>query len=144
MTTLPHAIPELDRRGLREFALTTGTVVAVLFGLIIPWLLGRQIAFLSWPGNWPWLLFTVLAAWGLIAPMTLRPLYRLWMRFGLVMGRITSPIILGLVFYLVFMPTGLIMRLFGKDGMNRKFDKNAGSYRVQSKKAPRENLERPF
>jgi O-antigen/teichoic acid export membrane protein len=144
MTTLPHAIPELDRRGLREFALTTGTVVAVLFGLIIPWLLGRQIAFLSWPGNWPWLLFTVLAAWGLIAPMTLRPLYRLWMRFGLVMGRITSPIILGLVFYLVFMPTGLIMRLFGKDGMNRKFDKNAGSYRVQSKKAPPENLERPF
>jgi O-antigen/teichoic acid export membrane protein len=144
MTALPHAIPELDRRGLREFALTTGTVVAVLFGLIIPWLLGRQIAFLSWPGNWPWLLFTVLAAWGLIAPMTLRPLYRLWMRFGLVMGRITSPIILGLVFYLVFMPTGLIMRLFGKDGMNRKFDKNAGSYRVQSKKAPPENLERPF
>jgi O-antigen/teichoic acid export membrane protein len=144
MTALPHAIPELDRRGLREFALTTGSVVAVLFGLIIPWLLGRQIAFLSWPGNWPWLLFTVLAAWGLIAPTTLRPLYRLWMRFGLVMSRITSPIILGLVFYLVFMPAGLIMRLFGKDGMNRKFDKNAGSYRVQSKKAPRENLERPF
>ena len=144
MTALPHAIPELDRRGLREFALTTGTVVAVLFGLIIPWLLGRQIAFLSWPGNWPWLLFTVLAAWGLIAPTTLRPLYRLWMRFGLVMSRITSPIILGLVFYLVFMPAGLIMRLFGKDAMNRKFDKNAGSYRVQSKKAPPENLERPF
>ncbi len=144
MAALPHAIPELDRRGLREFALTTGTVVAVLFGLIIPWLLGRQIALLNWPGNWPWVLFTVLAAWGLIAPSTLRPLYRLWMRFGLVMTRITSPIMLGLVFYLVFAPAGLIMRAFGKDGMSRKFDKNAESYRVQSKKAPPEKLERPF
>jgi len=144
MAALPHAIPELDRRGLREFALTTGTVVAVLFGLIIPWLLGRQIALFNWPGNWPWVLFTVLAAWGLIAPTTLRPLYRLWMRFGLVMSRITSPIILGLVFYLVFMPAGLVMRMFGKDAMTRKFDENAESYRVQSKKAPRKNLERPF
>lgn len=144
MAALPHAIPELDRRGLREFALTTGSVVAVMFGLIIPWLLGRPIALLNWPGNWPWVLFTVLAAWGLIAPTTLRPLYRLWMRFGLVMSRITSPIILGLVFYLVFMPAGLVMRMFGKDGMAKKFDKNAKSYRVQSKKAPRENLERPF
>ena len=34
MAALPHAIPELDRRGLREFALTTGTVVALLFGLM--------------------------------------------------------------------------------------------------------------
>ncbi|MCZ6516706.1 MAG: SxtJ family membrane protein [Gammaproteobacteria bacterium] len=144
MAALPHAIPELDRRGLREFALTTGTVVAVLFGLIIPWLLGRQIALLNWPGNWPWVLFTVLAAWGLIAPSTLRPIYRLWMRFGLVMSRITSPIMLGLVFYLVFVPAGLIMRAFGKDAMSRKFDKNAESYRVQSKKAPPEKLERPF
>jgi hypothetical protein len=66
------------------------------------------------------------------------------MRFGLVMSRITSPIMLGLVFYLVFVPAGLIMRAFGKDGMSRKFDKNAESYRVQSKKAPPEKLERPF
>lgn len=144
MAAVPHDIPELDRKGLRDFALTAGIVVAVLFGLIIPWLLGRQIALLNWPGNWPWVLFAVLAAWGIIAPMTLRPLYRLWMRFGLVMSRITTPIILGLVFYLVFAPTGFIIRLFGKDAMRRKFDKNAESYRVQSKKAPPENLERPF
>ena len=140
----PHDIPELDRKGLRNFVLIMGIVVAILFGFIMPWLLGRQIELRNWPGNWPWVFFAVVAAWGIIAPMTLRPVYRLWMRFGLLISRITTPIILALLFYLMFVPTGFIIRLFGKDAMSRKFNKNAESYRVPSKRASPENLERPF
>ena len=139
-----HIIPELDRKGLRSFGVTTGAIIAVLFGLFFPWLLDRPINFLQLPGNWPWILFAVLGTWGLIAPMSLRPVYRIWMRFGLIMSSITTPLILGIVFYGVILPFGLVMKIFGKDSMARQLDDKIESYRVVSKKAPTKNLEKPF
>jgi hypothetical protein len=133
-----HDIPELDAKGLRSFALTTGGIVVALFGLLLPWLLD-----LGFP-IWPWVLGAVLSVWGLAAPATLRPVYRGWMRFGLLASRITTPIILGIVFYVVIMPMGLVMRLFGHDPMRRKLDTDEASYRVPSKPATRESVERPY
>jgi hypothetical protein len=133
-----HDIPELDAKGLRSFALTTGGIVVALFGLLLPWLLD-----LGFP-IWPWVLGAVLGVWGLAAPASLRPVYRGWMRFGLLASRITTPIILGIVFYVVIMPMGLVMRLFGHDPMRRKLDTDEASYRVPSKPAPRESVERPY
>jgi len=132
-----HKIPELDRAGLREFALVTGSVIAGLFGLFLPWVLD-----LAWP-VWPWILASILVTVGLAAPMALRPVYKIWMQFGLILSRITTPIIMALVFFLVITPIGLIRRLLSSDPMNRKFD-DGGSYRVPSKKIPAENMERPF
>lgn len=132
------AIPELDEKGLREFGLVTGGIVVGLFGLLIPWLFGLRFPL------WPWILFVVLAAWALIAPATLRMVYRPWMRFGLFMSRITTPILLGAVFFLTVVPTAFVVRLFGRDPMARRLDDDVQSYRVPSKKAPRDNLERPF
>ena len=138
-----HAIPELDRKGYRDFGLVTGAIVAGLFGLFFPWVFGK--AFPAEFPAWPWILFIVLGAWGLIAPMTLRPVYNVWMKFGLFMGTyIMTPLIMFIVFSGMFMPMGLVMRLFGKDGMARKLDSKAETYRVVSPKAPAKNLERPF
>jgi hypothetical protein len=133
-----HEIPELDAKGLRHFALTTGGIVAILFGLLFPWLLNLGLPL------WPWLLAGVLGIWGLIAPRTLRPVYRGWMRFGQLASRITTPIILGIVFYGVVMPMGLVMRLVGHDPMRRKLDTDDDSYRVRSTPAPRDSVERPY
>jgi hypothetical protein len=136
-----HPIPELDRKGLREFGLVTGGIVAGLFGVFFPWVLDRPVA--AWPA-WPWIFFAVLGCWGLIAPMSLRPVYRVWMRFGLLLSRVTTPLIMGLVFYLVITPFGLLHRLFSSDdAMARKFE-DRESYRVQSNKAPAKNLEKPY
>jgi len=132
-----QAIPELDRKGLREFALVTSGVIVGLFGLLLPWLFN-----LGWP-VWPWVLAAVFAACGLIAPMALRPVYRIWMRFGLILSKVTTPILMGLVFFLVITPTGLIRRLFSDDPMDRNFH-DGESYRVPSKKPPPKNMERPF
>jgi predicted membrane metal-binding protein len=137
MAAAGHAIPELDRKGLREFGLVTGAIVAVLFGLFFPWLLDR-----SWP-LWPWIVFGVLGAWGLVAPMSLRPVYRLWIRFGLLMSRITTPLIMGLVFYLAVTPMALGLKILGKDPMRRRLD-DSQTYRVPSEKAPPDSLKRPF
>jgi hypothetical protein len=132
-----HEIKDLDRKGLREFGLTTGGIVAVLFGLFFPWVLERPIP------RWPWVIAGVLIAWGLVAPMSLQPVYRGWMKFGLLLSKITTPIIMGIVFYLVVTPMGIVRRMTGNDSLARRFDASA-SYRVPSPKPPAKNLEKPF
>lgn len=132
-----HRIPDLDAQGLRHFALVTGSVVAGLFGLVLPWLFE-----LAWP-RWPWILAAVLIVLGLVVPMALQPVYRTWMRFGLLISKVTTPIIMGLVFFLVVTPTGLIRRLFAEDPMSRQFD-DSESYRIPSTKPQADKMERPF
>lgn len=130
-------IPELDTKGLREFGLTTGAIVAVLFGLGFPYLFERP-----WP-VWPWAVAGILAVWAVILPNTLRPVYRGWMRIGLLLGKITTPIILTLVYAIAIIPTAIILRILGKDFMHRKFDQSK-SYRVKSKNPSVTNMEKPY
>ena len=138
MSDTTHTIPELDRSGLRQFGITTGVLVAGIFGVFFPWLLDLGFVF------WPWVLCGILALMGLVAPMSLRPVYQVWMRFGLMMSRFTTPLIMGLVFFLVITPVALIMKILGKDPMRRKLAQDQATYRVTSARSARERLERPF
>ncbi len=133
-----HDIPELDAPGLRRFAITTGSIVAVLFGLLLPWLLG-----FGYP-RWPWVLAGVLIVWGLAAPSTLRPVYVGWMRFGLLLNRIVSPVVLGLMFFIIITPVAVLTRVFGRDTLSRRIDLDKDSYRVPSRQAGRDNMDKPF
>lgn len=137
--TMTHTdIPELDRRGLRQFALSTGGILAVLFGLFFPWLLD-----VGFP-VWPWIVAGVLAGWGLAAPSSLRPVYIGWMRFGLLLNRIVTPVVLGILFFFLITPISALMRLLRRDALARSLDENAKSYRVPSTKRPKTHMERPF
>lgn len=138
MAALSHGIPELDRRGLRSFGLTAGLIVAVVFGVLFPWLLGRAT---PW---WPWVIAAVLGGWAWVAPISLRHLYRVWMRFGLLMGRITTPLILGLTYFLLITPLGFGRGLLGRDAMERRFDRSALSYRRACRKRPATHMEKPY
>jgi hypothetical protein len=60
----------------------------------------------------------------------LAPLNRAWMKLGELMGRVVSPVVLGIIFFGVFTPVGLAMRLFGRDAMARQFDRRLNSYWV--------------
>ncbi|MDH3646096.1 MAG: SxtJ family membrane protein [Gammaproteobacteria bacterium] len=133
-----HTIPELDNPGLRRFGLMMGGVIAILFGLLLPWLFSAVLPL------WPWLLAGAFLAVALVRPAALRPIYRGWMHFGYFMSRITTPLLLGLVFFLAIVPTALIMRLLKRDPLARALDPELDSYRVDSNKAPTENLEKPF
>ncbi len=130
-------IPVLDRGGLRQFGLTTGAIVAALFGIAFPYLFD-----LSWP-IWPWIVFAVLGIWAVIAPAGLRPVYRGWMRFGMMLSKITTPIIMTLLFLFAILPMSLLMRLFQNDPMRRSFD-DSKSYRVKAKQPSVKNLEKPY
>ncbi len=133
-----HTIPELDRKGLRDFGLVTGGIIAVLFGLFFPWLIERPIP------RWPFVILLVLGGLGLAAPLALKPVYHWWMRFGLLMSKITTPIIMGLVFYGVITPMGLVRRLLGKDSLARRLKPEEQSYRIKSEATPPQRLEKPF
>ena len=135
---MSHEIPVLDRKGLRDFGLLTGALFAGIFGLLLPWRFGW-----SWP-LWPWLILAVLGGLALVAPLALNPVYKVWMRFGLVMGAIMSRLILGIVFFLVVTPLGLLMRALGKDPMRRSFDREAASYRELIGANKSNSLDKPF
>ena len=75
------------------------------------------------------LIFLIL---GLINSSILTPLNMLWFKFGLLLGRIVSPVIMALVFFCVVTPTGLIMKLFNKDLLKLK-KKNKESYWIERK-----------
>jgi hypothetical protein len=136
---LDHDIPQLDHKGLREFGLTTGAICAVLFGLLLP------LIFRHWPPPlWPWITGSILAVWALLIPATLNPIYQIWMRIGIVLGWINTRILLGVVFYIMMAPMGLIKRMFGSDAMQRQLDKEASTYRIVSQVRPINSMERPF
>ena len=135
-TSTAHPAP--DRKQLRDFGLIMAGGLIVIFGLFFPWLTEHASP------RWPWIAGGIFAATGLVIPMALGPLYRAWMKIGEGLGWINTRIILGLVFFLLFMPVALVMRILGKDPMKRRFEKTESSYRVASHSPPREQLEKPY
>ena len=132
------SIETLDKAGYRKFGLVTSAIILGLFGLAIPLLFSLHIP------RWPWIMAGVLGSWALLAPATLKPVYFAWMKFGNMMNWINTRLILGILFYVIFMPIGLIMRIMGKDPMHRKLDSDASSYRIESTNDARDNVEHPY
>jgi carbamoyltransferase len=81
--------------------------------------------------------------WGLIAPSSLRPGYRVWMKFGLLLSKITTPIVMAAIFVLIIAPVGIAMRVAKRDPLRRGFAASE-SYRIESRQPFKENLENPF
>lgn len=104
-----------------------GFVFAAVFAVISLWPLtgggGVRI--------WAIAIAALFVAAALVRPKILRPLNRLWFRFGLLLGHIVSPIVMAVVFFVAVTPTALIMRAFGKDLLRLKFDPDAESYWIR-------------
>ena len=74
--------------------------------------------------KWSLIISIIFLILGLINSKILTPFNRIWFKFGILLGRIISPIIMALIFFGVVTPIGLIMRLFGKDVLNLKYNNN--------------------
>ena len=131
-------IPKLDKIGLRKFGLTFGLVIVTIFGVLFPLLPGLGFRL------WPWVTGGIFAIWALVAPVSIGPFYRLWMRFGFILNAVMSRVVLGAVFFIAVLPTGLVLKLRGKDPMQRKPDAQARSYRVSSERSSAKDMENPF
>jgi Saxitoxin biosynthesis operon protein SxtJ len=131
-----HQQPVLDRPGSttnddvvmpteRSFA-HVFAVFFVLIGLLPLWRGGD----IRW---WSLAIAAVFLALGYLLPAALRPLNKLWFKFGLLLHKIVNPLVLGAMFFLAVTPMALLMRLFGKRFLNMTFDKNSPTYWIERK-----------
>ena len=108
-----------------------GIVFAVLFVIIGLWPLQDGSALRLWALA----VAGFFLAAGLWAPAVLRPFNRLWFLFGIALNKVVNPLVMGLLFFLTITPIALIMRLAGKDPLNRRFDGQAKSYWIERRPA---------
>ena len=93
-----------------------GVVFFIVFLIIALWPLLKQNEIRIWASILSFIFFVL----GLINSKLLTPLNKLWFKFGILLGNIIAPIIMGIVFFFVVTPTGLIMRFFRKDILKLK------------------------
>ena len=91
---------------------------------------------------WSLIISLIFLILGLINSRILNPLNKLWFKFGILLGKIVSPIIMGIIFFLVVTPIGFIMRILGKDLLNLKFNRNK-SYWIE-KNGPKSKMKNQF
>ena len=113
-------LDQIERGSERSF----GFVFTVVFLLVGIWpMFDGSVA--RW---WAIIFAAIILAVSLVRPVILRPLNRIWFKFGLVLNRIVSPLVMGLLFYLTVTPMALIMRCLGKTPIAKSFDRDAKSY----------------
>ena len=104
-----------------------GWVFVGVFGVValVPMLHGAA------PRWWALICSAAIAAVTVWRPGLLTVPNRLWMRLGLLLGLVVSPVVLAILFYVVFTPFGLVMRALGHDPLRLKADANASSYWIE-------------
>ena len=84
---------------------------------------------------WLVIISMVFLILGLMNSELLTPLNKLWFKFGMILGAIIAPIVMGIIFFLVVTPTGFIMNIVGKDLLQKKYDKKKGTYWIKRNKS---------
>lgn len=109
-----------SKENLRKFGITMG-IVFLLITLII--FIRHRYNIL--PTLIISLIFFVV---GLISPVLLKPIYVIWMKLAFILSWINTRLILWIIFYLIFTPIGIVLRAFGVDLLDRRIEKDKGSY----------------
>ena len=91
---------------------------------------------------WSLIISLIFFVLGIINSNLLKPLNKLWFKFGLFLGKIISPFVMGIIFFVVVTPIAILMRLLRKDLLNLKFNKNS-SYWIQ-KSGPKSKMKNQF
>ena len=91
---------------------------------------------------WSFIISISFLVLGLLNSKVLNPLNKLWFKFGIFLGKIISPLVMGIIFFLVVTPIGVLMRLLNKDLLNLKFNNNS-SYWIK-KNEPKSKMKNQF
>ena len=115
-----------------------GIVFFVVFLTISLWplLSGNEVRI------WSLIVSIIFLILGFTNSRILTPLNKLWFKFGIFLGKIVSPIIMGIIFFLVVTPIGIMMRILGKDVLNLKYNNNK-SYWIK-KTGPKSKMKNQF
>lgn len=107
----------------RSFGIVMTVAFAVFGG--IPWYKRGE------PNLYLFGITAAFALFTLVFPRALRPLNIVWMKLGLLLGRIVTPLVMAVVFFGVVTPMSILMRLFGKDPLALKYEAGRGSYWIE-------------
>jgi hypothetical protein len=132
------ATAHIDSPELRNFGLLLGALFAAFFGLL-PLLRSHHSVHI-----WPWCLAAVLWILALVQPSMLSYLYVAWTHLGWALGWVNTRVILTTIYMLLIVPIAMVMRLWGRDRMAQRFDREINSYRVASRRRPAKDMEHPF
>ena len=91
---------------------------------------------------WSLIISMIFLILGLLNSNFLRPLNKIWFRFGLLLGKVVSPLIMSIIFFLVVTPIGIFMKVLGKDLINLKFN-NKKTYWIE-KSGPKSKMKNQF
>ncbi|WP_170482221.1 SxtJ family membrane protein [Ruegeria arenilitoris] len=111
---------EVQMGSERSFAWVFATVFLII--ALFPVFFGGDVRI------WSLLVAAGFLVAGIVRPEILRPLNRLWFKFGMLLNSIISPIVMGLIFFTTVTPIGLIRRLFNSDPIGQKIDHDADTY----------------
>jgi len=102
-------------------------LVFFVFGL---WPLTKEMS----PNIYLIIISVIFLILGLLNSKLLSPLNNLWIKFGEILGKVIAPIVMAVVYFLILTPISLLVRLFGKDLIEMKFNNNVKSYWIKRKK----------
>tara|TARA_A100001388_G_scaffold270668_1_gene248459 strand:+ start:71 stop:454 length:384 start_codon:yes stop_codon:yes gene_type:complete len=91
---------------------------------------------------WSLILSVIFLILGLINSSILTPLNKVWFKFGILLGKIVSPLVMGIIFFLVVTPIGILMRILNKDILNLKYN-NKSTYWIE-KTGPKSKMKNQF
>lgn len=137
MTNSHNAIADTPE-SLRSFGLIMAGMLIFMFALVLPWLFSFSIPY------WPFIAALVFAVAAMLRPMVLAPVNRIWLKISDVLGWINTRIIMGIMYFLLIVPIGLLLKLLGKDPLADLSSPTVDSYRIVTKKRDKKHLERPF
>ncbi len=102
-------------------------LVFIGFGL---WPLTKEMS----PNIYLIIISVIFLILGLLNSKLLSPLNNLWIKFGEILGKVIAPIVMAVVYFLILTPISLLVRLFGKDLIEMKFNNNVKTYWIKRKK----------
>ena len=91
---------------------------------------------------WSLIVSIIFLILGLLNSKLLLPLNKIWFKFGILLGKIVSPLIMGIIFFFVVTPIGILMRILKKDLLNLKFNKKT-TYWIE-KNGPKSKMKNQF
>jgi hypothetical protein len=123
---IKNVVHSCNKKEIRKFSFTIG-IFLIIAGLFLLW------QGIHWYIYVIFIAFLILVA-GLLFPVRLKPFYIIWMSFAVVLGYIMTRVILTIIFYSIFAPVGLVLRILKKDILHQRFDQTAQSYWIKREK----------
>lgn len=117
-----------------------GVVFCVVFAIIglFPLIRGAS------PHGWALWVSGAFALAAAIRPAVLAPLNRIWTRLGLLMHKVFNPIVMGVMFFVAVLPTGLVMRALGRDLLRQRLDRDAKTYWIEREPSDPDHFKNQF